>query len=141
MLPPIQAAFLDQNGRITQPWVAWIQFISVGAFLVVSLSDLAVLDEYSLSTVESSRVVTNKDCTAIQTVNLPAATIGLEYRFTEVAGFAIHAKPQSTDTIVGASAAGKYLSLDVLGSSAYLRCIVDGTWAILSSHGTTSYEP
>lgn len=73
------------------------------------------------------------------TYTLPAATPGLEYSFIR-ANAAVLVRPQPGESIRG-GATGFALHLDTLGDTVKVRCVVPGTWEILSSHGTMPFVP
>lgn len=74
------------------------------------------------------------------TYSLPAATVGLKFTFARVSTNYIRIDPNGTNQIRGGGA-GKYLSLDTDGTNVTLQCVVATIWEIVSSVGTTSFEP
>lgn len=88
---------------------------------------------------ESSRIITNDGASGTITAALPASRQNLEYRFTRTDSQNLRIDPNGSETIRGGGA-GKYLSLDSDGASAHLKCFSAGTWEVLSSNGTVSYE-
>ena len=72
--------------------------------------------------------------------NLPISTVGMEYGFARAENQTMQINPDGTEVIRGGGA-GKYLSLDALGTSVTLRCYIAGTWEIIRTNGTTSFEP
>lgn len=74
------------------------------------------------------------------TVNLPAATAGLQFTIVRNAAFALYVNPSGSEVIRGGGA-GKYLQLGSDGANVTLVCVVAGTWEILASYGTITYEP
>lgn len=139
---PVQAKLVDLNGYITSPWITFLNPIvnKYNPIITIKLADKATAGVYNLPATESGSIIDNKGCSAVQTVNLPVATTGLEYRIICSEGFAIHMAPQAGEWVMGASSAGKYFSLDDAGSSAYLICVNFGSWQVLSSHGANSFE-
>ena len=142
MTIPYQVLVTNQTGLISAPWITFFNGIinKYNPDLMVKLADVATANTYDLPATNSGMIVDNVGCSAIQTVNLPVAITGIEYRVICSENHAIHLKPQSGELIDGASTTGKYLSLDSIGVSAYLICVNFGKWHILSSHGTTSFE-
>jgi len=80
---------------------------------------------------------------ATRVYTLPAATPGLNYTFgaggTTASSF-VRLEPNGSEVIRGGGA-GKYMELGSLGAQASLRCDIAGTWEVVSSSGTTSFEP
>jgi hypothetical protein len=68
-----------------------------------------------------------------------SAVVGRRYRFTRSAAQTLRIDPSGSDIIRGGGA-GKYLSLDSNGASVELENI-NGQWEILTSIGTTAFEP
>lgn len=139
---PIQAKLVDDNKHITSPWISFLNLVvnKYNPIITIKLLTKATANVYNLPAAESGSIIDNEGCGAIQTVNLPSAITGLEYRIICSDNFAIRMKPQAGEWVIGAGAAGKYFSLDAVGSSAYLICVNFGSWQVLSSHGTNSFE-
>jgi hypothetical protein len=89
----------------------------------------------------SGLTLTNSGAGSGTTVyNLPASTPGLQFSFAQVASGLINIDPNGTEVIRGGGA-GKYLQLGATGTSVTLFCRSAGTWEIVQSNGTTSFEP
>jgi hypothetical protein len=71
----------------------------------------------------------------------PAIALGTRVTLTKTAAQSFYFKPNAADTVLGASAAGKYIAPTAVGSSVTLECMAANTWAIIASAGTFSYEP
>lgn len=95
---------------------------------------------YTLIPEQSGIVISNVGTSGGFVVNLPTATVGLEYSFIRSASFVIVIEPNGSEVIRGGGA-GKYLSLDSDGASVTLRCVNSGEWEFVSTYGTISYEP
>lgn len=96
---------------------------------------------HTLKTGYSGKTISNKLASGTKIDTLPAAVSGLEYQFVREAAFEYRVDPQAGDTIRGASAAGKYLSLNAAGNTVLLKCFDAGMWEILASNGALAYEP
>lgn len=96
------------------------------------------------STIDGAQA-TNAGAAATVNLNLAAVgvavLIGTKFSMTRVANFAFRVTPNAADTILGASAAGKYLELGAVGSSVTLECIAANTYAVVASSGTFTFQP
>jgi hypothetical protein len=110
------------------------------AIMTISLHDYAVANAYTLSPKESGKLVDSSGITATTTVNLPVATVGLDYRINRASSGTIRVKPNGSNKING-GAVGKYLSLDSQGALVHLFCELNGVWQVKSALGTNSFEP
>ena len=88
----------------------------------------------------SGATIHNNTASGGVTYSLPAATVGLKFTFARVSTNYIRIDPNGTNQIRGGGA-GKYLSLDTDGTNVTLQCVVATIWEIVSSVGTTSFEP
>jgi hypothetical protein len=99
----------------------------------------------TLTAQETGTVHTNTGATGAITLVLPAATVGLHFKFYVGAAFELRIDPNGTETIslpsTGvAGAAGKYLTADAVGETVQLFCAKAGTWAVLGHTGTWTAE-
>lgn len=93
----------------------------------------------------SNSVITNLGATGAAAFALPAAVVGLEYRFYVLAAQELRIDPNGTETIglpsSGAQqAAGKYISADAVGEYVHILCAKAGQWETLDYRGTWSVE-
>jgi hypothetical protein len=72
--------------------------------------------------------------------SLPTTVVGLKFTFVRISSNYIRLDPNGTEQIRGGGA-GKYLSLDSDGANVTLQCVVANIWEIVSTSGTTSFEP
>ena len=98
----------------------------------------------TLTTDDIGEVFTNESAAAIIETQLPSAgttTRGAVFKFIRNNGtYAYQIQPSSGQNIRGGGT-DKYLSLDSNGASVTLINTSSTTWDILSSNGTTSFEP
>jgi hypothetical protein len=84
---------------------------------------------------------------AVGTVNVSMSAIGLavplgtQFTIRRVASQILRVTPQGADTILGASAAGKYVQLDSDGAFLTLEVMAANTYNIVASQGTFSFQP
>lgn len=100
---------------------------------------------YTVKATEIGATFTNKGATGAVTFALPAATVGLWYRFRVLAAQALQIDPNGTETIAlpstGAqSAAGKFISADAAGECVEIVCADAGAWHVNSYVGTWTAE-
>lgn len=100
----------------------------------------------ALSADESGSTHTTYGASGTVVFSLPAATVGLSFRFVVGAAQELRIDPNGTETIslpsTGvAGAAGKYLTANAAGESVELRCVQAGTWAAFAFTGTWTAEP
>lgn len=98
-----------------------------------------------VSTAMSNSIITNLGATGAATFLLPAAVVGLEYRFYVLAAQELRIDPNGTETIglpsSGAQqAAGKYISADAVGEFVHIVCAKAGQWETLGYRGTWTVE-
>jgi hypothetical protein len=81
---------------------------------------------------------TNLGATAVTTITLPAAVIGMQYDFLRVAAYALHIDANGSE-VIGDGAGGKYLSMETNGRLR-LTCYVTGVWTIEQDSAGYIYE-
>ncbi len=101
--------------------------------------------DYTVTESDSATLFTNSGASGTITFALPAAVVGLKYRFFCKAAQALRIDPNGTETIAlpstGAqSAAGKYIWADAVGEFVEVECIEAGKWEALSYKGTWTAE-
>lgn len=99
----------------------------------------------TLTTPENGTLHTNTGASGAVVLTLPAATVGLHYRFYVGAAQELRIDPNGTETIslpsTGvAGAAGKYLVADAVGETVHLVCAKAGSWACFGYTGTWTAE-
>lgn len=99
----------------------------------------------TLTAAESGSVHTNTGAAGAIALTLPAATVGLRFRFYVGAAQELRINPDGTETIslpsTGvAGAAGKYLTANAVGETVELACCQAGTWAVFGFTGTWTAE-
>ncbi|MNS78807.1 hypothetical protein D3C72_1124380 [compost metagenome] len=125
-----------------------------GSVFVIGVARIGELKRYANFTAASTAtdttvidgvMATNTGATATVNLNLSAigaaVLIGTRWTMTRSANFPFRATPNVADTILGASAAGKYLELSAVGSSVTLECVAANTYAIVSSSGSFAFQP
>lgn len=100
---------------------------------------------YTILATENKTIFTNEGAGAARLFSLPAATVGLEFRFHVMAAFELQIDPSGTETIAlpssGAQgAAGKYLGADAVGEWVHLVCVKAGQWQVMGYAGTWTAE-
>lgn len=96
---------------------------------------------YTVTAEDIGKTFTNEGASGAITFALPAATVGLWYRFTALAAQELRIDPNGTETIAlpstGAqSAAGAYIVFDAIGEGVEIQCVKAGTWSARSYIGT-----
>lgn len=99
----------------------------------------------TLTVAQSGGVFTNTGASGTITFSLPAATVGLNYKFYVGAAQELRIDPNGSETIslpsTGvAGAAGKYLMANAVGETVHLYCAKTGTWACFGYTGTWEAE-
>lgn len=94
---------------------------------------------------ESGTIHTNKGAAGTITLILPAALVGMRFRFYVGAAQQLRIDPNGTETISlpssgVAGGAGKYLVADAIGETVELVCCEAGTWAVFGFTGTWTAE-
>jgi hypothetical protein len=97
--------------------------------------------DYTVTTTDNGTTFSTKGAGATVTFALPAATVGLWYRFYVGAVQELRVDPNGTETISlpssgAAQAAGAYLTANAIGETLEIQCCEAGTWAVFSSVGT-----
>jgi hypothetical protein len=89
--------------------------------------------------------ITNTGATGTVTANMSvygtAVFLGTQFTVRRIASYAFRVKPDAADTILGASAAGKYMELGSDNAFATLEVVAPNTYQIIASAGTITYEP
>lgn len=102
--------------------------------------------DYTVLASESGKVFSTVGASGAVTFGMPAATVGLKYRFHVGAAQELRVDPNGTETVslpsTGvAGAAGKYLTANAAGETVDLECVSAGTWACFGFTGTWTAEP
>jgi hypothetical protein len=89
--------------------------------------------------------ITNEGATGTVTANMTvygtAVYLGTQFTVRRIANHAFRVKPDVADTIIGASAAGKYMELGSNNAFATLEVVAPNTYQIIASAGTITFEP
>lgn len=101
--------------------------------------------DYTVTTDDSGKTFSTKGAGAAVTFAMPAAVVGLKYRFYVGAAQELRIDPNGTETIslpsTGvAGAAGKYLTANAIGETVEVECCEAGTWAVYGFTGTWTAE-
>lgn len=101
--------------------------------------------DYTLTVADSGSIVSNVGAAGTVVAALPAAVPGLEYGLRVGVAQALRFDPDGSETMslpgTGVvQAAGKYLTCSTIGCVLFVRCIVAGTWSVISSTGTWTVE-
>jgi hypothetical protein len=123
----------------------WIEVLPLGA---VSGSFGGVVPKtanYTVTTGDSGTTFTTVGAGAAVTFAMPAATLGLRYKFRVGAAQELRIDPNGTETIALPStgvqgAAGKYLTADADGESVSIECTKTGQWTVFGYTGTWTAE-
>lgn len=96
---------------------------------------------YTVTANDSGTGFTNSGASAAITFALPAATVGLNYRFSVEAAQELRIDPNGTETIslpsTGVpSAAGAYIVADAIGETVHIVCAKAGSWRVYGYTGT-----
>lgn len=92
---------------------------------------------------ENGLTFTNTGAGGSVQFDLPAARVGMEFRFIVGATQQLQIDPDDTETIAISNtqqAAGKYVWADAVGETVLLRCITAGEWEDWQSLGTWTAE-
>lgn len=94
---------------------------------------------------EIGTIHSNRGASGAITLTLPAAAVGMAYRFTVEAAQELRIDPNGTEVIglpsTGAyGAAGKYLVADAVGEWVHLVCVEAGKWFAMGYAGTWTAE-
>jgi hypothetical protein len=90
--------------------------------------------------------ILNTGATGTVSVNMSvigaaATLVGTQFTIRRVASQILRVTPNAADTILGASAAGKYVQLDSDGAFLTLEVMATGVYNIIASQGTFSFQP
>lgn len=101
--------------------------------------------DYTVTVNDTGKTFTTVGATGTQTFALPAAKVGLKYRFRVGAAQQLRIDPDGTETIALPStgvpgAAGKYLVADADGETVDIECTKDGQWSVFGFTGTWAAE-
>lgn len=88
----------------------------------------------------SGDLFTNNGSSGTITGILPVGQPGLIFSFAAVDDYDLRIDPDGTDAIIGGSGAGKYISLDTLGDTVTLECVIANEWIIKAGYGTYGTE-
>ena len=96
---------------------------------------------YTVLTTDVGTTFTTEGASGAVTFALPAATVGLWYRFQVGATQELRIDPNGTETIAlpstGAqSSAGAYITADAQGEGVEIQCVKAGAWVVRSYIGT-----
>lgn len=100
---------------------------------------------YTVTTNDVGKTFTNDGAAAAITFALPAAAVGLWYRFKVKVAQELRIDPNGTETLAlpstGAQgAAGKYLTADAIGEGCEIECVKAGVWEVNYYTGTWTAE-
>jgi hypothetical protein len=103
------------------------------------------VDGATLLAFQSGELITNLGAAGAATFVLPTAVPGIEFNFAVKVAQQLRIDPAGNETIelpstAAQGAAGKYLWADAIGEFIRIRCIVAGTWSVVSSGGTWTHE-
>ena len=125
------AAFL---ARIAGKWVNVPDTLLEGTLKRVSPKTA----NHTVLATETGMVFTNLGASGAITFALPAATVGLSYRFYVAATQQLRIDPNGSEIITGGTA-GQYYWADAIGEQIELLCIEAGKWAVLNKEGTWTF--
>jgi hypothetical protein len=99
---------------------------------------------YTVTASDIGTTFTNAGAAGAITFALPAATVGLWYRFVVKAAQELRLDPNGTETIslpTGVQqAAGKYIGADAVGERISIECVAAGVWETHEAVGTWTAE-
>lgn len=100
---------------------------------------------YTVTTGDNGRTFDTTGASGTVTFAMPAAVVGLKYRFRVGAAQELRIDPDGTETIAlpstgVAGAAGKYLTANAAGETVDIQCVVAGTWNVFGYTGTWTAE-
>lgn len=95
---------------------------------------------YTVTTTDNGKTFTNEGASGAVAFSLPAATVGLWYRFVVKAAQELRIDPNGTETIslpTGVQqAAGAYIVADAIGERVSVECVTAGKWETSEAVGT-----
>jgi hypothetical protein len=96
---------------------------------------------YTVTTTDNGTTFTTTGASGTVTFALPAAAIGLHYRFVVGATQELRIDPNGSETISLpssglAQAAGAYIVADAQGEFVEIACVRASTWAVIAYNGT-----
>jgi hypothetical protein len=99
---------------------------------------------YTVTTADNGKTFTNDGAAGAITFALPAAVVGLWFRFVVKAAQELRIDPNGTQTIslpTGVQqAAGKYIGADAVGERISIECVKAGVWETHEAVGTWTAE-
>lgn len=99
---------------------------------------------YTVTTNDVGATFTNEGAAGAITFALPAATVGLWYRFVVKAAQELRIDPNGTETVslpTGVQqGAGKYIGADAIGERISVECVKAGVWETCEAVGTWTAE-
>lgn len=98
------------------------------------------LGSSTLALYHSGNLLTDTGSSSTFVQTLPVSAPGVQFSFLRTTANAYRIDPNGSEVIRGGGA-GKYLELASAGASVSLICVTAGTWEILASFGTLTYEP
>jgi hypothetical protein len=101
--------------------------------------------DYTLTANDNGTAHSSKGASGTIVASLPAATVGLHFRFYVGAAQEHRIDPSGTEKIAlpstgVAGAAGKYLSADAIGENVSIICFETGIWSVVGYTGTWTAE-
>lgn len=97
--------------------------------------------DYTVTAADNGTTFSTNGAGGTVTFALPAATVGLWYRFVSKAAQELRVDPNGTETMAlpssgAVQAAGAYLTANAVGECLEIACVVAGTWESVSYTGT-----
>lgn len=101
--------------------------------------------DYTVTVAESGRTFTTVGAAGTVVFSLPAAVLGLKYRFRVGAAQELRIDPNGSEVIAlpstgVAGAAGKYLTANADGETVDIECTKAGQWSVFGFTGTWTAE-
>lgn len=105
----------------------------------------AKIADYTVTASDSGKTFTTVGASGTVVFALPAAVVGLKYRFRVGAAQELRIDPDGTEVIAlpstgVAGAAGKYLTANADGETVEIECTKAGTWSVFGFTGTWTAE-
>lgn len=120
----------------------WVVMNATGAWDVEdSGRTLVKAADYTVLVADNKRTFVTTGASGAVTFAMPAATVGLKYRFLVGAAQELRIDPNGTETIAlpstgVQSSAGAYITANAAGESVDIECVVAGTWSVFGYTGT-----